>query len=404
MTEENNEPLVPEEVRNTLEAQVQLMSTREKYWVLYKKNIMRAVAAVVVLLVGMGALAALSAYSDSQARKEAARKEAARLAQDREERRVQRIKGDIEEYVEDTCYEQSGIAIPVPTQKEIRAKISLESEWKKFTSKETLSKDLVTCIQEENRKLVEVYPGEIANTIQEFCGLYGAADATLTSQNVHMNWTVQWEKIKPEETAIAEVLACVVPVQTDRFQNVYLPEANAEVARACEENATSELTAVTAASEISYSSKWDKVTTKDQLVQQLVDCVAGKKAAARAARLSSCTENFTVDQIVKDPDGVTGQCFVLHVNISQFDSATGTCAFRGDFDRVPHTYSYQYSENSMYEAENSYDCPELAGVDNADFVKIWAESLGSYSYSTTIGGTATVPKFEILQIEVERKG
>ena len=61
-------------------------------------------------------------------------------------------------------------------------------------------------------------------------------------------------------------------------------------------------------------------------------------------------------------------------------------------------------DNASFGSGSSGVCPALSGIDEGDTVRVWTQSLGSYSYDTQSGGNTTVPKFNVLLAQVVRKG
>ena len=106
-------------------------------------------------------------------------------------------------------------------------------------------------------------------------------------------------------------------------------------------------------------------------------------------------------QIVKDPDGASGQKVITYARISQFDSATGTCAFRADTAHKQQESTWDYDHNSMYTAETgAADCAGLSEFVADDVVQIYATVDGSQRYKTMIGGQNVVPVFSIDSIKL----
>ena len=131
-------------------------------------------------------------------------------------------------------------------------------------------------------------------------------------------------------------------------------------------------------------------------------------AAAEAALQASITNApfVNVDSIVKNPDAVKGQYFQMYVQITQYDAATGACSFRGYWDSNSHSYNFDYNGDNAFFDSGDADtvCPALNGIDQGDTIRVWTQSLGSYSYDTQNGGNTTVPKFNVLRAQVVRKG
>ena len=174
-------------------------------------------------------------------------------------------------------------------------------------------------------------------------------------------------------------------------------EVNAEVVRACDAVMAS---GQSAASTVQYDGGWASVVDEAGLIGAVQGCVLQAEAAEAASAAP-----VDVDTVVKDPDAVTGQVFALVTEITQYDAATGVCAFRGYWDNQAHEYNFEYAgDNALFTAgDGKSDCPVLGGIDQDDVVRVWARSEGSLTYSTQIGGSTTVPSFRVLKAEVIEK-
>lgn len=172
-------------------------------------------------------------------------------------------------------------------------------------------------------------------------------------------------------------------------------EVQAEVDRACAE-------AFTAGTDPQpeFKQRWADITDPERMRATSVDCINKKKQAAIDG-----AQPVDIDAIVKNPDAVKGQTFVMVVNITQFDAATGACNFRGYWDNEPREYNFEYGgDNALFTSGNGdTDCPVFDGIDQNDTIRVWATSLGSFSYDTQVGGSTTVPSFDVLRAEVLKK-
>lgn len=103
--------------------------------------------------------------------------------------------------------------------------------------------------------------------------------------------------------------------------------------------------------------------------------------------------------LVKDPDSHTGKTIILYARITQFDAATGVCAFRANISFKKMDNAWEYGANSLFSGrDQASKCPELSSFVADDEVRITATSIGSISYDTQIGGRTTVPKFRVENI------
>lgn len=80
----------------------------------------------------------------------------------------------------------------------------------------------------------------------------------------------------------------------------------------------------------------------------------------------------------------------------RYDPATGTTQFRANTMASPQDRSYSYDNNTVVTGAANV----LANVVEDDFVTMYVEVTGSHSYSTTMDGSTTVPKFQAIMIDV----
>lgn len=123
-------------------------------------------------------------------------------------------------------------------------------------------------------------------------------------------------------------------------------------------------------------------------------------AAEEAARLDPATYEQIGDRdfalLMRNPDAAAGRKLVVYGVVTQFDSGTGPDAFRANTAANPQGQSYNYDQNTMVTGAPDV----LANVVAEDFVTMYVEVVGSLTYSTTMGGSTTVPKFQANIIEV----
>lgn len=105
--------------------------------------------------------------------------------------------------------------------------------------------------------------------------------------------------------------------------------------------------------------------------------------------------------VVKDPDSHIGETYEIYGKVTQFDSATGADTFRADTGPKKATpdslgYVFDYNVNSVLTGNES----KLSNVVQDDLFFAKVTVLGSLSYDTQIGGSTTVPQFQIDQIKV----
>lgn len=102
--------------------------------------------------------------------------------------------------------------------------------------------------------------------------------------------------------------------------------------------------------------------------------------------------------IAKSPAKHKGKKISIFVHIWQFDSLTGDNQFLGEVDVQNNLSSGYWSggTTSLLIGTSSM----LSDYVEDDVVKINAVVLGTYSYTTKIGGTNNVPKLQIKSIKL----
>ena len=104
-------------------------------------------------------------------------------------------------------------------------------------------------------------------------------------------------------------------------------------------------------------------------------------------------------QIVKKPGSHIDRNLIIYARVTQFDSATGPCTFRADISHA-HVGKYDYEHNSIFNAGDSLvNCDVLDDVVADDIIQVTAEVTGSLTYDTQIGGSTTVPEFQVVKLK-----
>lgn len=104
--------------------------------------------------------------------------------------------------------------------------------------------------------------------------------------------------------------------------------------------------------------------------------------------------------LVKDPGAHKGEKLVVFAKVTQFDTATGGCAFRANAAAVRPENTFGYDHNSVFSGgSGGVPCDQLKSYVENDEVKVLATVKGEYTYTTRIGGPLTAPEFRIDQIE-----
>ena len=104
--------------------------------------------------------------------------------------------------------------------------------------------------------------------------------------------------------------------------------------------------------------------------------------------------------IIKDPDAHKDERVVIFAKVTQFDSATGECSFRGNASAVPVDKSWDYKENIFLKGgSGGVPCEELKDYVEDDEVKVLATSQGEVQYETAMRASLSAPQFRIDKIE-----
>lgn len=120
-------------------------------------------------------------------------------------------------------------------------------------------------------------------------------------------------------------------------------------------------------------------------------------AAARCSNLDS-------GQLAKSPARFVGTCMHGFGRVVQFDSNTGPCTFHANIgDRRSAWYIYdlraQFGVTNDPDTQSLFTfCDWLSDIEEDTEIEFWAFGVGSYSYSTTLGGTNTIPAFHIVYV------
>lgn len=139
-------------------------------------------------------------------------------------------------------------------------------------------------------------------------------------------------------------------------------------------------------------------TTKSPAEIQTEQAAIEAARAAEAARMDPSTYEVISPRdyalLVKNPDAAKGRKLVIYGYVTQFDAATGTTAFRANTGAAPQADWYDYDVNSLVVAPAGQS-NILTNVVKGDFVTMYAEVIGAYSYDTQIGGNTTAPQFQV---------
>ena len=134
-----------------------------------------------------------------------------------------------------------------------------------------------------------------------------------------------------------------------------------------------------------------------QSVQDYGSELANTDCLNKAQRvfLKSCE---TVDKKLmnKNPESFKGKCIKGTVRIAQFDTRTGPCAFQG-YLGGGYDVRAQFGQTlnpDTHDKETECSWTEKLVEDN--FITFWGYALGAYTYTTSNGGSQTVPAFKMF--------
>lgn len=105
--------------------------------------------------------------------------------------------------------------------------------------------------------------------------------------------------------------------------------------------------------------------------------------------------------IERSPSSHTGEKYVLYGAITQADSNTGMFSIRANTGPTQQSRMYDYDANTIVRTELGADSMDFfSDVVQDDHVKMLVEVEGTYSYDTTIGGSATAVEVTAYDLEV----
>ena len=108
--------------------------------------------------------------------------------------------------------------------------------------------------------------------------------------------------------------------------------------------------------------------------------------------------------IVKDPKAHKDERLVIYAKVTQFDSATGECSFRGNASAIPVNSPWEYEENVFLSGgSGGVPCEQLKDFVKDDEVKVLATSRGEIQYESALKASITAPEFRVDKIELLNK-
>ena len=132
-------------------------------------------------------------------------------------------------------------------------------------------------------------------------------------------------------------------------------------------------------------------TDSASTTQQAPEPSASKPAGFNASSYTTLKDRaFAL--LVKDPATHKGETHVLYGVVTQFDAATGTCAFLASTSNKDESISFEFPQNTLIKvAGTGGKCPIAANIVRGDHLKLYVLVNGAYSYDTQSGGNTTVP-------------
>jgi hypothetical protein len=100
--------------------------------------------------------------------------------------------------------------------------------------------------------------------------------------------------------------------------------------------------------------------------------------------------------VQRDPDAHAGEKYLVYGCITQFDANTGAGTFRANTGGAQQKSCWTYSVNTIVNAGPGTDVSKVA---EEDLVKMYIEVVKAYSYTTTAGGSTTVPLVQVNIIQ-----
>lgn len=101
--------------------------------------------------------------------------------------------------------------------------------------------------------------------------------------------------------------------------------------------------------------------------------------------------------IERDPDSYEGEKYRLYGHVTQADAATGSISIRVNTGAVQQSRRFDYNVNTFVIAGSDDVFEDIV---QGDHVKMLVEVAGSFTYDTTIGGSATAVFVAAYDVEV----
>ena len=140
-------------------------------------------------------------------------------------------------------------------------------------------------------------------------------------------------------------------------------------------------------------------TVPESISEYAVEIIKTRCSAIAAKEFYKQCETVDKRLINKNPEAFKGKCIKGTVRISQFDSNTGPCAFQGylggGYD-VRAQFGQTLDPNTHSEEK---DCEWTSKLVEDNFITFWGWGLGAYTYTTSNGGSQTIPAFKMVMYQ-----
>ena len=112
---------------------------------------------------------------------------------------------------------------------------------------------------------------------------------------------------------------------------------------------------------------------------------------------ASCSDQMPYVQLVKDPDALRGKCITEKGQVFQYDTNTGLTSMLVSIVDLGYN---TWTDNVLIRLPNA---AMGNGIYENDIIQVWGPIGGSYTYTTTLGRTATVPVINAKHLKLISK-
>ena len=124
---------------------------------------------------------------------------------------------------------------------------------------------------------------------------------------------------------------------------------------------------------------------------------AAAPATPGGTAAASCSDQMPYVQLVKDPDALKGKCITEKGQVFQYDTNTGLTSMLVSIVDLGYN---TWTDNVLIRLPNA---AMGKGIYENDIIQVWGPIGGSYTYTTTLGGTATVPVINAKHLKLISK-